>query len=53
MGLVTVFAVLYLLLAPSVGASAYLWGFTALMAIPSLALWLWLRRRGGKVFMEL
>jgi ABC-2 type transport system permease protein len=53
MALVTVFALLYLLLTPPFGAAAYLWGFAALMAIPSLALYFWLRRKGGKLFMEL
>ena len=44
---------IYLLLTPPFGAAVYLWGFTALMAGGSLALYLWLRRRGGQVFMEL
>ena len=43
----------YLLLAPPFGAAAYLWCFAALMAAGSLALYLWLRRKGGTVFMEL
>ena len=53
MVLVTAFAGIYLLLTPPFGADVYLWGFAALMAFPSLALYLWLRRRGGKVFMDL
>ena len=44
---------IYLLLMPPFGAAVYLWLFTAVMAIAALALYLWLRRRGGQIFMEL
>ena len=53
MGLVTVFTLAYLLLMPPISAAAYLWIFTAVLFIASLILYLWLRRKGGKVFMEL
>ena len=51
--LVVALAGIYFLLTPPFGAVVYLWIFTALMALASLGLYLWLRRRGGKIFMEL
>lgn len=47
-----VLAGVYLLLTPP-SAAVYLWGFAAATAAGSIMLYLWLRRRGGKVFMEL
>ena len=44
---------LYLLLAPPIGAALYLGAFALVTALTALGLYLWLRRRGGKVFMEL
>lgn len=44
---------LYLLLDPPFGAAVYLWCFAAATALGALALYLWLRKRGGKVFMDL
>ena len=44
---------IYLLLTPPFGAAAYLWCFTAVTGIAAAILYLWLRRRGGQVFMEL
>ena len=43
----------YLLLTPPFGAAVYLWGFAAITGIACLILYLRLRRRGGKDFMEL
>ena len=48
-----VLAGLYLLLTPPFGAAAYLWCFAAVTAAAALILYLWLRRKGGKLFMEL
>ena len=44
---------IYLLLTPSFGVALYLWGFAAVTGVACLILYLWLRRKGGKVFMEL
>ena len=44
---------IYLMLEPPFGAAAYLFLFAAVTALAALVLYLWLRRRGGKVFMEL
>ena len=44
---------LYLLLAPPISAGAYLLLFALIPALGALGLYLWLHRRGGKVFMEL
>ncbi len=44
---------IYLGLTPPIGAAAYLLLFTAVTALGALGFYLWLRRRGGKVFMEL
>ena len=44
---------IYLLLAPPISAGAYLLAFAALTALAALALYLWMRKKGGKVFMEL
>ncbi len=44
---------LYLLLTPSFGAAVYLWLFSAVTGAAALLLYLWLRRRGGKLFLEL
>ena len=46
-------AALYLLLTPPFGAAVYLWCFAAITGIACLILYLRLRRRGGKDFMEL
>ena len=43
----------YLLLMPSFGALVYLSCFTLMTGIGALLLFLWLRRKGGKLFMEL
>ena len=48
-----VLAGLYLLLTPPFGAAAYLWIFASVTAAAALLLYLWLRRKGGKLFMEL
>ena len=44
---------IYLGLTPPIGAAAYLFLFAGVTALASLGLYLWLRRRGGRVFMEL
>lgn len=43
----------YLLLGLPLSAALYLWLFTAVLGLASLGLYLHLRRRGGKAFMEL
>ena len=44
---------IYLALTPPIGAAAYLFLFAGVTALAALVLYLWLRRKGGKVFMEL
>lgn len=44
---------IYLILEPPLSAAAYLALFTLVTALAALGLYLWLRRRGGRVFMEL
>lgn len=52
-GYTILLAGVYLLFMPSFGAAVYLWGFAAVTGVGCLILYLRLRRRGGKDFMEL
>ena len=52
-GYAILLAAIYLLLTPSCGAELYLLGFAAVTGAASLILYLWLRRKGGKIFMDL
>ena len=52
-GYAAALAGLYLLLTPPFGAAVYLWSFAAVTGAAALGLYLWLRRKGGKLFMEL
>jgi ABC-2 type transport system permease protein len=52
-GYAVALAGVYLLLMPPFGAAVYLWSFAAVTGAASLLLYLRLRRKGGRVFMEL
>ncbi len=52
-GYAILLAAIYLLLTPSCGAELYLLGFAAVTGAASLILYLWLRHKGGKIFMDL